>query len=126
LTTDTCTHRDYLPTDDDFPNGPRCERQAEYTTCEPMNGRVCAAHRCRCSKPLYHVRQATRAELQQHELDALRAIVAKLPRCDKCDNVALVDNDDGKFCENHKPRYYYQFSYADAVRRRIGIAKAKT
>lgn len=27
-----------------------CDNEAEFTTCDPINGVVCAKHKCRCSK----------------------------------------------------------------------------
>lgn len=34
-------------------HGPsHCDNVATHTTCDPIEGKVCADHRCRCSKPL--------------------------------------------------------------------------
>lgn len=47
-----CRHRDWLETDEDFPTGPQCEREAEWLACTPViDTPVCEQHRCRCRKP---------------------------------------------------------------------------
>lgn len=55
----TCQHREWLETDEHFPNGPVCGKPATHRVCDETDKVVCAEHKCRCNLPLAKPAKAT-------------------------------------------------------------------